>query len=107
MNKTEIATGVAVVAVTGAIVYSAKLGLTTLNIFGRKRSKVTANQAIAQQAITGAGGDPMSFIGGPAIYAANTPWLFGANVGNTIPPTSAGVTLPGAGEGDFLGFNTN
>lgn len=106
MNKSEILTGVAVVAVTGAIVYSAKIGVATLNIFGGKRNKITANQAIASAAIAGAGGNPGSFIGGPAIYAANTPWMFGPNVGNVIPPLSAGVTLPGADQADFLGWNT-
>lgn len=106
MNKSEIITGVAVVAVTGAIVYSSKLLLLTANIFGGKKNKISANQAIATQAIAGAGGDPGSFINGPASYVANSPWLFGPNVGNVIPPLSAGVTLPGADQADFLGFNT-
>ena len=107
MKRSEIWTGVAVVAVTGAIVYSSKVALTTLNLFGRKSNKISANQAIATSAIAGAGGDPSSFISGPAIYAANSPWMFGPNVGNTIPPLSAGNTLPGAQSADFLGFNTN
>lgn len=106
MNKAEIITGVAVVAVTGAIVYSSKIAVLTLNIFGSKRNKISANQAIAQSAVVGAGGDAGSFIQGPAIYSANTPWLFGPNVGNVIPPLSAGVSLPGADSADFLGFNT-
>lgn len=107
MNRSEIVTGVAVVAVTGAIVYSAKIGLLTLNLFGKRRKHISANQAIASSAIAGANGDTASFINGPAIYSANTPWLFGPNVGNVIPPTSAGVTLPGAQDADFLGFNTS
>lgn len=107
MNKAEIITGVAVVAVTGAIVYSAKIGLMTLHLFGSKKNKISSNQAIASSAIAGAGGDPTSFIQGPSIYMSASPWLFGPNVGNTIPPTSAGVTLPGADQADFLGFNTN
>lgn len=107
LNRHEIITGVAVVAVTGAIVYSSKLLLLTGNLFGRKRSHISANQAIASQAIAGAGGNGSAFISGPAIYTANSPWMFGPNVGNTIPPSSAGVTLPGAEAADFLGFNTN
>jgi hypothetical protein len=106
MNKADVITGVAVVAVCGGITYGAKvLGLTTA-IFGRKRSQITASQAIASNDIAGAGGDPSAFLSGPSIYAANSPWLFGANVGNVIPPNSAGVTLPGAVAADFLGFTT-
>lgn len=107
MNKAEIITGVAVVAVTGAIVYSSKILLLTANIFGSKKNRITANQAIAQSAVAGAGGDASSFVQGPAIYSANTPWMFGPNVGNVIPPLSAGVTLPGADNADFLGFNAS
>jgi hypothetical protein len=106
LDRHEVFTGVAVIAITGAIVYSSKLLILTGNIFGRKKGRITANQAIATPAITGAGGNPNAFTGGPSIYTANAPWPFGPNVGNTIPATSAGVTLPGADQADFLGFNT-
>lgn len=107
MGKSEILAGVAVVALVGTFSYLSKAGLLTFVHMFHKRSHISANQAIASNDIAGAGGDPASFISGPAIYAANSPWLFGANVGNVIPPNSAGVTLPGAVAADFLGFNTN
>lgn len=106
LDRHEIITGVAVVAVTGAIVYSSKLLLLTGSLFGKKKGKIAGNQAIAQDAIAGAGGNANAFISGPSIYTANSPWYFGPNVGNTLPPSSAGVTLPGAEAADFLGFNT-
>lgn len=106
MNKSEIATGVAVAALVAGIAYSSKLVALTAAIFGSKKSRISANQSIASPDIAGAGGNPAAFLSGPAIYAANTPWLYGANVGNVIPPNSAGVTLPGAVAADFLGFNT-
>lgn len=107
MQRSEIIAGVAVVALTGTIAYLSKAGLlTVLHLTGRK-NKHQAMQAMASDDISGAGGNAQSFFGGPSIYLANTPWLFGANVGNVIPPLSAGVTLPGAVQADFLGFNTS
>lgn len=107
MNKSEIIAGVAVIALTGTIAYLSKAGLLTIAHLTNKSNKHAAMQAIAVDDITGAGGSAQSFFGGPSIYLANTPWLFGANVGNVIPPNSAGVTLPGSIQADFLGFNTN
>jgi hypothetical protein len=107
MGKSEILAGVAVVALTGTIAYLSKAGLLTIAHLSRKSNHITANQAIATDDIQGAGGNAQSFLGGPAIYMANAPWLFSPNVGNVIPPNSAGVTLPGASAADFLGFNTN
>lgn len=107
MQRSEIIAGVAVVALTGTIAYLSKAGLLTLAHLSKRTNKHTAMQAVATDDISGAGGSAQSFFGGPSIYLANTPWLFGANVGNVIPPNSAGVTLPGSVQADFLGFNTN
>lgn len=107
MGKSEIMAGVAVVALTGTLAYLSKAGLLTFAHMFHKKAHISASQAIASDDIAGANGDPSAFISGPAIYSANSPWLFGANVGNVIPPNSAGVTLPGAVAADFLGFNTN
>lgn len=107
MGKSEILAGVAVVALVGTFSYLSKVSFISFAHMFRKKSHISAAQAIASDDIAGAGGNPGAFISGPAIYAANSPWLFGANVGNVIPPNSAGVTLPGAVAADFLGFNTN
>lgn len=107
MNKSEILAGVAIVALTGTITYLSKAGLLTFAHLNRKSSHIAANRAVATDDIAGANGNAEGFLSGPAIYSANSPWLFGAAVGNTIPPNSAGVVLPGAIAGDFLGFNTN
>lgn len=107
MGKSEVLAGVAVVALTGTLAYLSKAGLLTFMHLKRKSNHISASQAIASDDIAGAGGNPQAFLSGPTIYSANTPWLFGANVGNVIPPNSAGVTLPGAVAADFLGFNTN
>lgn len=106
MKHEDILASVAVVILAGVLVYLTKIGAIALNLGAKKSNRIDANQQIDAAAITATGGAPSALISGPAIYMANTPWPFGANVGNVIPANSAGVTLPGAADADFLGFAT-
>lgn len=106
MKHEDILASVAVVILAGVLVYLSKVGFIALHLGSNKVDRISANQEIDVSAISGAGGTPSALISGPSIYMANTPWPFGANVGNVIPPNSAGVTLPGADNADFLGFAT-
>jgi len=107
MRHDEIFASVAVLILAGVLVYLTKIGVLTVGLAAQKGNRIAANQSVDASAIEAAGGDPGSLIEGPAIYVANTPWPYGAPVGNTIPPSSAGVTLPGAPSSDFLGFAVN
>jgi hypothetical protein len=104
MKHDEILASLAVLVLSGVLVYLTKVGLLTIGHANRKSMSISANQAVAADEITAAGGDPGSLIQGASIYLANAPWPFGPNVGNVIPPNSAGVTLPGADAANFLGF---
>jgi hypothetical protein len=104
MRHDEILASVAVLVLAGVLVYLTKIGVLTVGLAARKSNRIAANQATDAAAIEAAGGDPGSLISGPAIYVANTPWPYGAPVGNVIPPASASVTLPGSPSTDFLGF---
>ena len=106
MNREEVFASVAVLALAGVLTYLTRAGFIAFNHVGKRHDTINANRAIAAPDIVGGGGDAAAFLTGPSIYIANSPWLFGANVGNVIPPNSAGVTLPGAVQADFLGFNT-
>lgn len=106
MQREEILASVSVLVLSGVLVYLTKVGAITIGKIGQKSNRITANQSIASAAINANDGDASGFVYGPSIYVANQPWPFGANVGNTLPPTSAGVTLPGASQADFLGFAT-
>lgn len=104
MKRDEIFASVAVLLLAGIIVYLTRVGALTIGHLGRKHTKIAANQSIAADEIMAAGGDPGSLIAGPSIYVVNTPWPYGAAVGNVLPPTNAGATLPGAAPADYLGF---
>lgn len=106
MKHEEILASLAVLALSGVLVYLTKVGAITINTLGNRNRRIAGNQVIAANQVLATGGDPASLLSGPAIYVSQTPWPFGPNVGNTLPPTSAGVTLPGANQADFLGFAT-
>lgn len=106
MPKEDILASVAVLVLAGVLVYMTKVGLLTIGGASAKRGRISANQAIDADGIVAAGGDPSDLLNGPSIYVSSLPWPFGANVGNVIPPNSAGVTLPGSVGADFLGFAT-
>jgi hypothetical protein len=103
MKHEDILASVAVLILAGVIVYLTKVGFLAIGRGAGKTSKIDYAQAIDKAGVAGAG-DAAALLSGPAIYLANTPWPFGANQGNTLPPTSAGTTLPGATNSDFLGF---
>jgi hypothetical protein len=103
MRHEEVMASVAVLVLAGVLVYLTKIGVLAVGGAVNKDAMRAANQMSAAADIGGAGGDPSAFVYGPAIYMANTPWLFSPPGGNTIPPTGS-QTLPGAGPTDFLGF---
>jgi hypothetical protein len=104
MKNDEILASLAVLVLSGVLVYLTKVGLITIGQGTAQAAKISANQAIDQSGITGAGGNPDALTSGPSIYLANTPWPYGPNDGNVIPPASAGQTIAGASPSDFLGF---
>lgn len=103
MKHEDILASVAVLILAGVLVYLTKIGFLVIGGSTAKGNRISANQAIDTNAIN-ATGAASALISGPSIYLANTPWPFGPNDGNVIPPTSSGTTLPGANAADFLGF---
>lgn len=103
MKHEDILASVAVLILAGVLVYLTKIGFLAIGGSAAKSGRITANQSIDTAAIAGAGG-AAALISGPSIYMLNSPWPFGSNTGNVIPPTNAGTTLPGANAADFLGF---
>lgn len=104
MRHDEILASVSVLVLAGVIVYATKFGGVTVAKLLHKDATIAANQQNAAWAVNGAGGDPSALVNGPAIYVQNTPFPYWPPVGNVIPPTNAGTTLPGAANADFLGF---
>jgi hypothetical protein len=102
MNSTDVLASVAVLVLSGVLVYLGRNGLKSANSWAQKEATVNANRQTAGADVAAAYGGPQAFIQGPSIYVANTPWLFQAPVGNTIPPSQASG-YPGAGPSDFLG----
>jgi hypothetical protein len=102
MNKEDVLASTAVLVLAGVLAYLGRNGLRSANAWASKEMTMSAKKQRAGSDIASVYGGPSAFVNGPAIYVANTPWLFQAPIGNTIPPTAASG-YPGAGPSDYIG----
>jgi hypothetical protein len=104
MDKNEVMAALSILVLSGVLVYAYKYA-SGAHAANAQQAILTNEAALAQNAIATeilASGSANAYNNGAAIYLAATPYLFQVPLGNVIPSSSAGNTLPGA-----QGFNLN
>jgi len=108
MDKEGVLAAVAVLALAGVLVFAYKSAATVNSTVGKTtatadRAAMT-NDMITTEVI--AGGSTSLFNNGPAIYVAQTPYLFNIPIGNVLPNVSPSTTINGAVSVDASQYNT-
>jgi hypothetical protein len=98
MDKEGALAALAILVLAGVLVYGYKTA-TTVGAANAQNTMYGSEASAAMNVIQSeilAAGTQQAFNSGPAIYLAQTPYLFNVPIGNIIPSTSPSNTLPGS-----------